>query len=114
MSERTGADKRLTRTKIHIGNFVDITRQLGQMNHPTRQEDIVPLLQAEIPHHADQVDVPTTFTNPVNRPLHLNRSVIDGGQRVRHRQFTIVVAVNPDGNLQDLAYGLDRSSHLFR
>jgi hypothetical protein len=51
------------------------------------------LARLERHHHLFQRGIPGSFTNTVNRALHLPRPVGNGGERIGHRQTEIVVAM---------------------
>ena len=44
MSERTGTNERLSVSEVHVGDFVDIPRQLSQTRQSAWLQDVVPFL----------------------------------------------------------------------
>ena len=89
MGERTLADKRLTGTKIHIGRFIDETRQLGELPDARLQHFI---------GHIQPIDWQSlkssrhcrTLADAIHRSLHLHCVGVDRGERIRYCQVAIV------------------------
>src|SRR5205085_11255033 len=62
----------------------------------------------------DQVGVAATLAEAVDRPLHLDAAVLDGGHRVRDRQLGVVVAVDRERRRDPAAGGVDAGGDVRR
>jgi len=107
MSKCTHSHKRLTRTEIHVGDFVDVPRQLGQMRDAAGNECLPALFERQIGDHADQIDVAAPLADAVDRPLHLHGAMPDGHQGICRRHIAIVVTVNSDRDFERTPRGID-------
>ena len=100
VSECTLADIRLAGSEIHVRQFVDVPRQLGQVLDTPVVEHLVPgFLQSQIGDHADQVGIATAFPNAVDGALQMHDSPVDRGQGIGHSDIRIVVAVDPQRHI---------------
>ncbi len=95
VSECTGSDERLVRAEVHVGDFVDVARQLGEMLGAAAAEHLVAaLLECEVGDHRHQVGIAAAFAEAVDRALHVDGPGVDGGERIGHGQIAIVVGVD--------------------
>ena len=96
VGEGARPDERLARAEVHVGDLVDVARQLGQMGHAAGHQHVVPFLEHEVGNHADQVDVAAPLADAVDGPLHLDGAVPHGDQRIGRRHVAVVMAVDAD------------------
>ena len=100
VGEGTRADERLAGAIAHVRRFVDEPRELGEVRPAVAAEHrVARKLQGQVRHHRDQIGIAAAFADAIDRALHLHRTGGDGGERVRHGEVAVVVAVDRQGTL---------------
>ena len=96
VGERVAPDVRLVGIGGEVEHLVEEMRGLGERRELLLGHALVAELQLEVGDDRDQVRVSAAFPVAVHRPLDVNRSAIDAGERARHPAAGVVVAVDPD------------------
>ena len=97
VGERTWADERLVDAEVHVGDFVDVARQLGEMLGALAAEHFIAFfLERQVGDDRDQVGIAAAFAEAVDRALHVDGAGVDGGQRIGDGQVAVVVRVDAE------------------
>ena len=104
VGEGARADVGLIVADGQIGQLGDVPRGRGQMRQALFADGGVPHLQLEVGDDRDQVGVAAALAVAVGAALDMRESLVDRGQRIGHRQFGIVMRVDPQNAVEVLAH----------
>ena len=101
VGEGAHAHERLIGTQIQIRRFIHKPREFGKMREARACQHLVSLLlEREVAHNGDQINIAAPFSHTVDCALHLNRAGIHRRERISHGEFAIVVAMNANGRVE--------------
>ena len=80
----------------HVGNVADRTGHRRQLLHPFRRNALETEFELQVGDDGAQIGIAAALANAVDGALHLGRARLHRHDRVGHRHFAIVVAVDAD------------------
>ena len=112
--ERALSHERLVVAEVHVREFVGVPRHFCEAAKAVRRQQFVTVLQREVCGGRNEVGVAAPLAEAVERALHLRGPRPHPRERVRHREFAVVMAMNPHLHLQRFAHDRNHFGDVLR